>query len=294
MPELKTALTTTSSLNDHKSSIDPPPLAMISKSGCKLVGNLLWEMFEMFELTEIMRQRTDKKFAEALNTLGNKGLEGLSNDQVKLLNTRIKRLDEIPEDCIALYHAKVNVQNFNEERINKLPGKLYINLAIDKAMGKDAKKNFAIQAALTCRLEKDINNTCGLPSELRFKCGVKYLVTINQNTSDGIVNGAVGILKHIVLTKNKQEDKPLVKRVYLLFDVELVGRFTRNKQRFNKQDDIVSSEVVPGESKMWTMIEYDTQTIKKLERKVKRIEKVEKVIQDKPFDKIKAMQNMIF
>jgi len=37
----------------------------------------------------------------------------------------------------------------------------------------------------------------------------------------------------------------------------------------------------------------DTQTIKKLERKVKRIEKVEKVI-DKPFDKIKAMQNMIF
>jgi hypothetical protein len=37
----------------------------------------------------------------------------------------------------------------------------------------------------------------------------------------------------------------------------------------------------------------DTQTIKKLERKVKRIENVEKVI-DKPFDKIKAMQNMIF
>ena len=38
----------------------------------------------------------------------------------------------------------------------------------------------------------------------------------------------------------------------------------------------------------------DTQTIKKLERKVKRIQNVEKVIQDKPFDKIKAMQNMIF
>lgn len=37
----------------------------------------------------------------------------------------------------------------------------------------------------------------------------------------------------------------------------------------------------------------DTQTIKKLERKVKRIENVEKVI-NKPFDKIKAMQNMIF
>ena len=36
----------------------------------------------------------------------------------------------------------------------------------------------------------------------------------------------------------------------------------------------------------------DTQAIKKLERKVKRIEKVEKVIQ--PFDKVKAMQNMIF
>lgn len=36
----------------------------------------------------------------------------------------------------------------------------------------------------------------------------------------------------------------------------------------------------------------DTQTIKKLERKVKRIQQVEKVIQ--PFDKVKAMQNMIF
>ena len=41
MVELKTALTTISSLKDHKSSMEPPPLAIISKSGCKVRGSLL-------------------------------------------------------------------------------------------------------------------------------------------------------------------------------------------------------------------------------------------------------------
>ena len=57
----------------------------------------------------------------------------------------------------------------------------------------------------------------------------------------------------------------------------------------------VPSRRIPYDDELQTQDEStDTQTIKKLERKIKRVERVEKVIQDKPFDRVKAMQNMIF
>ena len=57
----------------------------------------------------------------------------------------------------------------------------------------------------------------------------------------------------------------------------------------------VPSRRIPYDDELQTQDERtDTQTIKKLERKIKRVERVEKVIQDKPFDRVKAMQNMIF
>ena len=64
-------------------------------------------------------------------------------------------------------------------------------------------------------------------------------------------------------------------------------------QQAPKKD--IAYEPYPDDDELQTQDEStDTQTIKKLERKVKRIERVEKVIQEKPFDKVKAMQNMIF
>ena len=50
--------------------------------------NPLWR-FQMIELVEIMRQRDDVPFADALRTLRTQGLHGLSDAQVALFDTRI-------------------------------------------------------------------------------------------------------------------------------------------------------------------------------------------------------------
>jgi hypothetical protein len=43
-----------------------------------------------------------------------------------------------------------------------------------------------------CNLQtKDFN---GLPTKLELKIGIKYMVTLNINVEDGLVNGNCGIL----------------------------------------------------------------------------------------------------
>ena len=47
-----------------------------------LFQNNLWFKFKYFELTEIMRQKNDVFFADALNKLGEDGVIGLSQEQI--------------------------------------------------------------------------------------------------------------------------------------------------------------------------------------------------------------------
>ena len=51
-----------------------------------LVDNPLWSLFELFELTEIMRQKDDKIFAIALSNIA-KGMMTL--EDINLLKSRI-------------------------------------------------------------------------------------------------------------------------------------------------------------------------------------------------------------
>ena len=51
-----------------------------------LVDNPLWSLFQLFELTEIMRQKDDKAFAIALSNLA-KGMMTL--EDINLLKSRI-------------------------------------------------------------------------------------------------------------------------------------------------------------------------------------------------------------
>ncbi|RMZ96924.1 hypothetical protein BpHYR1_006111 [Brachionus plicatilis] len=90
-----------------------------------------------------------------------------------------------------------------------MPGKLIENRAIDLAMGKKKNTNKAKNLVASLRNEMDLNKTCGMRSLLRLKFNCKYMISTNLRTEDGLVNGGVDCLKHIVYTKNKTNDKPL-------------------------------------------------------------------------------------
>ena len=178
-----------------------------------LVESSVWESFEFFELTEIMRQKNDVFFAEALNKLGEDGVIGLSEEQINLFDSRIVRdLNDIPHDAVLLFHSNKEVAKYNMEKIINAKGDLVINEAIDYAVGQDKDLKCAINCANNCKNIDKLDETCGLPYKLMLKVNCKYMITTNQKVSDGIVNGAVGVLKKIILSQNQTDNKPHVKR----------------------------------------------------------------------------------
>ena len=202
--------------------------------------NGLWTQFRYFELTEIMRQRDDKEFAKLLNVLGDYGLVGLDKEQVKLLNSRIvPSVADIPNDALLLYYTHFDVNKFNENAIKKnRPGELVVCNALDSCQGKDAKKSSFINFMKTFQ-ENLLTEEDNYKKTLNLKIGCKYMLVENINVSDGLYNGSIGILKHIIYRKTPCENRLFIKRLYLHFNESpSTGNANRRENRsvFNKDN----------------------------------------------------------
>ena len=226
--------------------------------------NFLWDKFKFIELLEIMRQQNDKPFANALNALAENGVLGLTREQIDLFNSRIVRKDEIPREAICLLYANESVNKFNSYKLQlgidvDISNIIFVNESINLPDGQKKHTKAAENLAKQCALIDDINTTCGLPMVVKFRLGYKYMITTNISNQDGLTNGAVGILRKIVFTKNKTDQKPLVKRVYLQFDQKDIGMLTRQdaKTRAHMRQDKVN------ESDCWTLVQYKRETIKR-------------------------------
>jgi hypothetical protein len=97
-------------------------------------GNHLWPKFKLFELTEIMRQRGDAEFCQALNNMS----EGtMSNDDVSLIKScEISDSRQPPDDAIWLFKTNVQCQKYNLEYFEKLTGDGAPSIAVDTLEGK--------------------------------------------------------------------------------------------------------------------------------------------------------------
>lgn len=227
----------------------------LSNPIANILGNTNWRKFQLFELTEIMRQRDDKIFAETLRTIGELGVEFCTPEQINLLNSRIIRkkepLQEIPQDTIILTHSNQSVRKFNEQRIEASGGNVVINLATNFATGPDCKKEIAnAMVSRASNLSRD--QTGNLSQKLLLLIGRKYLITSNLSTSDGLAHGTVGVLKSIIFHKQARQNETLVKRVYLKFEDPLIGRQSRSKNIHTKEDRVRED---------WTLIECSDVTL---------------------------------
>jgi exonuclease III len=82
------------------------------------------------------------------------------------------------------------------------------------------------------------------------------MITNNLNVSDGLVNGAVGFLKKVVMTKNKNELTPIVQRCWLDFIDKDIGQKSRSENRELFHVDSINAK------DQWTPIELQKQIIK--------------------------------
>ncbi|CAD6226277.1 GSCOCG00011864001-RA-CDS, partial [Cotesia congregata] len=205
-----------------------------------IIGNPLWNLFTSYELTEIMRQKNDVKFAKALNNLAN---GTLTENDMSLFESRIvKANNDIPEGAIHLFRTNDEVDSFNINIINKDIHKKNI-IANDKIKGKTSK--IMEQNLLNLCKTIETKNAQGLPSNLLLSISIKYMVTVNIDVEDGLVNGAVGILQGYELN-NKRE----ISRLWLDFSDDQIDKIMKNIQPTKKIVTIIREQfpLVPAEA----------------------------------------------
>ena len=148
--------------------------------------NLWQKFFKLYELTEIMRQKEDKSFAELLNRL--RVGESTKEDRA-LLKTR-----ELPKNMTVPY---IYPENAPKDTHNKLvledaEGQVLTLKAIDE-LPPEIKTARSLAAARNEVDDLPPHLTGGLPSCLSLKPNFPVEVTNNVDVNDGICNGSDGL-----------------------------------------------------------------------------------------------------
>ena len=133
-----------------------------------LAENTLWSIFKLYRLTEIMRQRDDLLFAQALNNLSQFNLttedKFLFEDRIfSHNNSRLERSSvQIPEHCVHLFTTNKEVEAHNQEVIRRSKGEVIRSVCNDEysiKLNLDQRGRVAFQIS-----SLETNETQGLPS----------------------------------------------------------------------------------------------------------------------------------
>ena len=160
-----------------------------------LAPNLWNELFKMFELDEIMRQRESKEFAEMLNRLR----EGKHTEQdIVNLKQRIIEANNsnYPLDAPHLFTENEKVNKFNNRVRRSISGTKYTIKAHDSVIGATSELRDKIMKQIP-NLEP--KNTKQLHYNLNLAVEERTEISLNTRIDDGMTNGASNVIKLIQL-----------------------------------------------------------------------------------------------
>ena len=179
----------------------------------------LWYQFKFAELTEIMRQKDDRLFAELLNRVRT---DNCTEADIKLLETRVikQTTKDYPSDSLHVFTMWKNVNKYNAEMMEKLNGPKYIIKSIDNKVDKNS--------GLKVEFSHRASDTGGLSSEIQIGVGCRVMLTYNIDVSDGLVNGATGTVVHVCLIENN------VTAILVNFDNGTVGRKAMQRSQYKQ------------------------------------------------------------
>ncbi|HET8991541.1 MAG TPA: hypothetical protein VFN31_00715, partial [Candidatus Saccharimonadales bacterium] len=128
---------------------------------------------DTYELSEVHRQ-TDEQFINILNEIR---IGHVSQKSLDVLNTRVRHIEEMPDQGIVLSSTNQLVNAINSSRLNKLNGEEYIYKAKQKGRGRH-----------------------NIGTDIILKIGAQVIFTKNDPYGRW-VNGSVGVVKK--LTKRR-------------------------------------------------------------------------------------------
>ena len=183
----------------------------------------LWEKyFTMYELSEIMRQRESKIFAEILNRLR----EGKHTDNdVAKIKERCVNESSCPKEALRLFIQNAKVDEYNETVYRASTGNKYIIIAQDCVIGANS-------AELRDKILRQVSylttkNMKQLARNLALAEGERTEIALNVRTGDGLTNSASNVVRLVRLNQPKKPSGI----IWVQFDNEDVGKKTRLEHR---------------------------------------------------------------
>lgn len=171
----------------------------------QIAGTPLWDKFRLFVLTEIMRQRGDREFAEALNRLA----EGaLTEADIEMFQNRCFNETSLPPEgqtALRLIFTNIEVNKYNIRKVTDIHlrnSDLIYAVSKAKDVVTGASNNTERQQAWHNLKDLPSNKTQGLAETLTLQKSARYVVTSNISVQDGLCNGTTGILQYIIFDRN--------------------------------------------------------------------------------------------
>ncbi|KAE8745946.1 hypothetical protein FOCC_FOCC007307 [Frankliniella occidentalis] len=189
-------------------------------------GQNLWEMFKVHRLTQIMRQ-SNRQFQTALNNLAKETL--FQEDKSLFLSKTFPALtpEAVAARPVHLFARNDLLNSWNDQALDQIAGPDETAKASDVALGNGTKgaKDKATRNVRSLRPKDSMS----LRTRLRLKVGARDMVTLNIDTSDGLVNRAIGTLMRVDhgVSKSTGISKPL--QVWVKFNNDFVGARARLK-----------------------------------------------------------------
>lgn len=220
----------------------------------KMVGPSLWRSLQFHELTEVIRQ-DNVIFSNILSKIGS-GLI-LDDSELKLIESRFfikEDADRLCSNGTRLYFENINVDKYNNSILNVDDNKI-VCTAIETIVGANGHEQETHSRQKLHKLTTA--DTGGVPYEIVFSLNKYYLICFNIDTSDGLVNGAVGKLIHVEYNTNNE-----LIRVWLEFPKSSkTGEQIRKKCAVHDANNRISSLAVPISKKSATITLNNNKTI---------------------------------
>ena len=199
-----------------------------SKDGYAALATNLWQKyFQMFELSEVMRQREDKEFAEILNRIreGNHTEADIEVLKERILNISPQHPD-YPISLTHLFSTNMAVDQHNHDVFRKSSNEKVDIKAIDIVLG-DLSDD--LKERLKKQIPNDPSKTMGLYSVCSVLKEAKYDLTTNVSVLDGMTNGAECIIKKIDY-RVEGSSRPSI--IWVLFQEQHIGNDYRREYSY--------------------------------------------------------------
>ena len=183
----------------------------------RLHGSLWKENFMLHELTQVVRQK-DPQFAGMLNRL--RTAQQTAEDEEVLLS-RVIELDDPSHDWNALHVYGTNDETdaFNEQMVRALNEPVYTMHAHDVLRSTPSQP--IPEATLRFLETSQRKHTGNMQTVLKLCKGAMVKVTSNVDTSDGLCNGARGVIKDFIMTGST------IQVVFVQFENAIVGNHAK-------------------------------------------------------------------